>query len=142
MVLALLFRGISFEFRLKGIKSKAFWDVCLFLGSLFATLAQGLILASFVKGFTLTSNSPLDALNQWLTPFGIACSIALTVGYLLLGSNRLISKTIGDLQARFFQISEKLQYLVFLFVIINISNIIKYPIKIKKPPKKGVNFIC
>jgi len=117
MVIALLFRGISFEFRLKGIKSKPFWDICLFLGSLFSTIAQGLILGTFVQGFSLTVRSEGDPFSQWLNPFGIACSIALIFGYLLLGSSRLISKTTGKLQENCFKVSSKLQYAMWGFVI-------------------------
>lgn len=117
MVIALLFRGISFEFRLKGIKSKPFWDICLFLGSLFATMAQGLILGAFVQGFSLTTHPDGSQFSQWLNPFGIACSIALIFGYLLLGSNRLISKTTGKLQKKCFKISDKFQYTMLGFVI-------------------------
>ena len=118
MVIALLFRGISFEFRLKAIQSKHFWDICLLLGSLFATFAQGLILGTFVQGFNLTDNVNNSQFNQWLNPFGITCGIALIFGYLLLGSNRLISKTIGKLQENCFKISAKLQYIILGFVII------------------------
>ena len=117
MVIALLFRGISFEFRLKAIKTKPFWDICLFLGSLLATFAQGLILGTFVQGFNLTTNTDGSQFNQWLNPFGIACGIALVFGYILLGSNRLIAKTSGNLQESCFKISTKLQYAILGFVI-------------------------
>ena len=53
LVVGLLFRGISFEFRLKAYVSKHVWDKCLFGGSLLAVIAQGLVVGSFVQGFQL-----------------------------------------------------------------------------------------
>lgn len=117
MVIALLFRGISFEFRLKAIKTRRLWDIYLFIGSLLATAAQGFILSTFVQGFQLTSKHESTNLYQWFTPFGVACSIALIFGYLLLGSNRLIIKTKGEIQEKCFKISEILQYTLLAGVI-------------------------
>lgn len=117
MVMALLFRGVAFEFRLKAIKSKFFWDGCFFVGSLFATLAQGLVLGAFVQGFIFSDSAATASTYQWFNPFAIACAIALVFGYILLGSNRLIVKTTGDLQKKCFAISSKLQYLMLIFLI-------------------------
>ena len=44
MLLALVFRGVAFEFRFKARRSKRFWGVAFALGSLFAAFAQGVIL--------------------------------------------------------------------------------------------------
>ncbi len=114
MIIALLFRGVAFEFRLKAIKTKYFWDICFFVGSLFATIAQGLVLGTFVQGFKPLS----DGMPMWINPFGITCAIALIFGYALLGSNRLIIKTVGQLQRKCFSISTVLQYVVFFFLVI------------------------
>ncbi len=114
MVIALLFRGIAFEFRLKAIKTKWLWDICFFLGSLFATIAQGLILGTFVSGFTLQA-------YQWFNLFGIACALGLICGYVLLGSNYLIIKTSGRLQQKFFGIAGKVQYFILIgFIMVSV----------------------
>lgn len=114
MVIALLFRGVAFEFRMKAHKSKAFWDGCFFMGSLVATFIQGVMLGSFIIGYRLGAGV---AFYQWLSPFSIVCGLALIFGYSLLGSNRLIVKTTGDLQQRFYRISEKLQYVILIFAV-------------------------
>ncbi len=117
MVLALLFRGVAFEFRLKAVKTKRLWEICFFLGSIFATISQGFILGTFVKGFQIAS----PQIEQWFNPFGIACAIALIFGYVLLGANYLIIKTTGQLQQTSFKISSKVQYVIFLgFVMVSI----------------------
>lgn len=117
MVIALLFRGIAFEFRLKAVKTKSFWDICFCLGSIFATLAQGLILGTFVGGFNLLQ----PTICQWLNPFGIACAIGLLFGYVLLGANYLIIKTTGTLQQRFFTLSTWVQYIILIgFIMVSV----------------------
>lgn len=117
MVLALLFRGVAFEFRLKAVRSKRLWEICFFLGSIFATISQGFILGTFVKGFQITS----PQVEQWFNPFGIACAIALIFSYVLLGSNYLIIKTTGSLQQKSFAISSKIQYVILLgFIMVSV----------------------
>ncbi len=118
MVLSLLFRGVALEFRFKAIKSKVFWDMCFFSGSMVATISQGLILGTFVRGFSLIPEQTVLGYEQWINPFGIACAIALVFGYVLLGSNRLIGKTTGAIQQKTFAISAKTQYIIIFSVIL------------------------
>jgi len=115
MVVALVFRGIAFEFRLKANKSKFFWDASFFFGSLIAAFIQGVMLGSFIIGYKLGA---LAEPFQWLSPFSIICGIALVFGYSLLGSNRLIIKTEGKLQQRFFHISTISQFIILIFAIV------------------------
>lgn len=117
MVIALLFRGIAFEFRLKAIKTKFLWEICFFLGSLIAVIAQGFVLGTFVKGFNLTN----AAHYQWLNYFSLLCCIGLIFGYVLLGANYLIIKTEGNLQKKCYNISSKVQYLILIaFIAVSI----------------------
>src|SRR2546423_2860034 len=44
MLIALVFRGVAFEFRHKAHTSRWIWNHSFFLGSTFATIAQGLVL--------------------------------------------------------------------------------------------------
>jgi cytochrome d ubiquinol oxidase subunit II len=121
MVIALLFRGVAFEFRLKAIRTKRLWDMCFFLGSLFAAIAQGLTLGAFVQGFELPLGTQTATVHEWFNPFGIACAIALIFGYILLGANYLIIKTTDALQAKCFAIATKVQYLILLgFIMVSV----------------------
>jgi cytochrome d ubiquinol oxidase subunit II len=103
MVIALLFRGITFEFRLKTKGSLRKWDILFFLSSTLVTLTQGLMLGTFVKGFTLGPDNTL--LFHLFTPFNIACAAALLFGYPLLGATWIIAKTTGNLQKRMFYVA-------------------------------------
>ena len=115
MVLSLLFRGISLEFRLKAYKTKKYWDFWFFFGSLMATVCQGIVLSSFVVGF---SREDASTAHEWAHPFVIIPIIGLIFGYSLLGSNRLIAKTVGGFQNKFFKLSNVLQYTMVLFIVL------------------------
>lgn len=117
MVIALLFRGVAFEFRLKSQK-KHLWEWCFFISSLITTIVQGLVLGTFVKGFAFSDPNSTLSISDWLNPFSIFCAISLIFGYVLLGSNRLIDKTVGSLQKKCFAISEKVQYIILVAAII------------------------
>ena len=100
MLLALVFRGVAFEFRFRDAEHKTFWDHGFFYGSLIATLAQGMMLGAFIQGFKVEgrvfAGGPLD----FLTPFSVLTGIALVFGYGLLGAGWLVLKTEDDIQAR------------------------------------------
>ena len=100
MLLALVFRGVAFEFRFRDVEHKTFWDHGFFYGSLIATMAQGMMLGAFIQGFKVEgrvfAGGPLD----FLTPFSVLTGIALVFGYGLLGAGWLVLKTEDDIQAR------------------------------------------
>lgn len=104
MVIALLFRGITLEFRLKAIDAQSIWDFLFFISSTLVALIQGLVLGTFVKGFTMGPNKLLN--YDLFTPFNLTCSIAVLFGYALLGSTWVIGKTSGRLQEKMFQIAK------------------------------------
>src|SRR6185437_4567867 len=51
MLLALVFRGVAFEFRFKDAEHVTFWDRAFSYGSGLATFAQGVVLGAFIQGF-------------------------------------------------------------------------------------------
>ena len=116
MVLALLFRGITFEFRLKATKERHFWDKLFFVSSIVATICQGLVLGTFVKGYQLGPDETLSF--DLLTSFNIACAVALLFGYSLLGSTWIIAKTTGALQKRMFAAARICLFAVAIFMMI------------------------
>ena len=118
MVLALLFRGVAFEFRLKATWSKKIWDYAFFGGSLVAIIMQGELLAMFVQGFTLNEQGHVVANVPWLNPFGIFCGLALVIGYTLLAADWLIIKTVGNLQKFCYKVASYAQYLLLACAII------------------------
>jgi cytochrome bd ubiquinol oxidase subunit II len=100
MLLALVFRGVAFEFRFRDAERRTFWDHGFFCGSLVATFAQGVMLGAFVQGFRVQGRIFTGTAFDFLTPFSLVTGLALIFGYGLLGAGWLVLKTEGDIQVR------------------------------------------
>ena len=98
MLIALVFRGVAFEFRFKAETSKRVWDHAFHYGSLAATFFQGMVLGAFVQGFANNGRAFSGGTFDFLTPFSVATGIALVLGYGLIGATWLIMKTTGELE--------------------------------------------
>ena len=98
MLLALVFRGVAFEFRFKHPGLRRFWDRAFHGGSVLATYAQGVVLGTFIQGFKVNGTQFGGTSLDWLTPFALLVGLALVFGYSLLGAGWLILKTEGELQ--------------------------------------------
>jgi cytochrome d ubiquinol oxidase subunit II len=116
MLIALIFRGVAFEFRFKADRNRHWWDRAFHYGSLFAILAQGLVLGTYIRGFEVAERSFVGSMFEWLTPFSVLTGVALISGYALLGATWLIMKTTGPLQARCFGFARALLLAVLVFV--------------------------
>src|SRR5918997_9179 len=99
MLIALVFRGVAFEFRFKAERSKRLWDHAFHYGSLAATFAQGVVLGAFVQGFKVEGRQFAGGALDWLTPFSMMTGVGLICGYGLLGATWCVMKTTGDLEA-------------------------------------------
>jgi cytochrome d ubiquinol oxidase subunit II len=99
MLLALIFRGVAFEFRNRGAEHRSFWDHGFCYGSTVATFAQGMVLGAFIQGFQVTGRQFTGTSFDVVTPFSLLTGVALLFGYGLLGAGWLILKTEGDVQA-------------------------------------------
>jgi cytochrome bd ubiquinol oxidase subunit II len=90
MLLALILRGVAFEFRVKArAAQRPWWDRAFYAGSLGAALAQGWMLGSYITGF--------DA-GVYAQLFSALIALCLAAGYALLGATWLVFKTEGALQ--------------------------------------------
>ena len=100
MLLGLILRGVSFEFRFKAEgRSRRLWDYLFHFGSLIATLAQGMMLGAYVQGVQVSGRAFSGGALDWLNAFSIMTGIALVCGYGLLGAAWLIMKTEDITQA-------------------------------------------
>jgi cytochrome bd ubiquinol oxidase subunit II len=98
MLLALIFRGLAFEFRYRDAERRTFWDHGFAVGSAIAAFAQGVVLGAFVQGFEVQGRQFVGGSFDCFTPFSILTGVALMFGYALLGAGWLIMKTEGTLQ--------------------------------------------
>jgi cytochrome d ubiquinol oxidase subunit II len=100
MLLALIFRGVTFEFRSIARTSKARWDFAFTAGSTLAAFCQGVILGGLIQGIDVEAGSFAGRPFDWATPFALVCGLAVIAGYALLGATWLVMKTDGELAAR------------------------------------------
>jgi cytochrome d ubiquinol oxidase subunit II len=98
MLLALVFRGVAFEFRFRRPAVRRFWEGAFCGGSIAATFAQGIVLGAFIDGFEVNGRQFAGTSFDWVRPFPLATGLALMFGYGLLGAAWLVLKTEGELQ--------------------------------------------
>lgn len=98
MLLALIFRGVAFEFHFGEVSHVTLWDRGFSFGSLIASFAQGIILGAFIQGFAVKGRLFVGSSWDCFTPFSLFTGVALVFGYGLLGAGWLILKTEGELQ--------------------------------------------
>jgi cytochrome d ubiquinol oxidase subunit II len=116
MLLGLVLRGVSFEFRFKATTSKRIWAVCFAAGSIAAGFAQGLMLGAIVEGMPLQGGKYLGGAFAWFSPFSMLTAVAVVFGYALLGSTWLIMKTHGALQNVVYALTRPLVVVVVAFM--------------------------
>jgi cytochrome d ubiquinol oxidase subunit II len=117
MLLALVFRGVAFEFRYRDQEHRTFWDHAFAYGSAAATFAQGIVLGAFIQGFQTDGRHFTGSSFDCFSAFSIFTGLALMAGYALLGAGWLIFKTEGDLQ----EWARRLGRFAFLGVLIAIA---------------------
>jgi cytochrome bd ubiquinol oxidase subunit II len=103
LLLALIVRGVAFEYRSKdeNPKWRRLWDWCIFFGSLLPALLLGVAFGNLVRGV------PIDASMNYiggffflLNPYALLAGISTVVIFTLYGAIFLSLKTTGDLQEK------------------------------------------
>lgn len=118
MLLALIFRGVAFEFRWRTERWRGVWDVAFIGGSAVAALSQGIALGGLLQGIEIDKAARAYAGGwwDWLTPFSLTVGVAVMIGYMLLGATWLVMKTEGPLQERMRQRAWYLGLLTVAFI--------------------------
>jgi cytochrome bd ubiquinol oxidase subunit II len=100
MLLALVFRGVAFEFRWRDPRHRALWDAAFSIGSIVAAFAQGITLGALLQGVAVQNRTYAGGWFDWLSPFSVLVGLSLVCGYALLGATWLVMKSEGPLQER------------------------------------------
>jgi len=119
MLIALVFRGVAFEFRFKaerGDKWRRIWDLSFIVGSITAAFCQGVVLGAYVLGFDIAGREYVGGGIAWLSPFSLVTGIAVVCGYALLGACWLLVKTEGALQNRARRAATRLLFVMLGFI--------------------------
>ena len=114
MLLALVFRGVSFEFRWVAKPRHHMWDFAFSGGSIAAAFTQGLILGTFIKGFKVENLTFAGGALDWLSTFSVFVGFAMVAGYGLLGATWLNMKVEGPVADRARKLALKLLIIVLL----------------------------
>jgi cytochrome d ubiquinol oxidase subunit II len=115
MLLALVFRGVTFEFRSLA-QRKPFWNFLFAAGSTVAAFCQGLVLGGLVDGVKIENGAYAGGPFEWATPFGVVCGLGVVAGYALLGATWLMMKTDGDMARRAAERAKLLLIAVLVFM--------------------------
>jgi cytochrome d ubiquinol oxidase subunit II len=118
LLLALIFRGVAFEFRWVAKPHHRLWDVSFAGGSTLAGFAQGLILGGILEEIPVRDGQFAGSALGWLTPFSLMCGAAVVVGYALLGTTWLMLKTSGSVEERARRLGPVLLLVLLAFIAI------------------------
>jgi cytochrome d ubiquinol oxidase subunit II len=100
LLLALIVRGVAFEFRGKDERPAwhAAWDWCIFAGSLLPALLLGVAFANLVRGVPIDQNMTyVGTFFDLLNPYALVGGVVAVVCFGLYGAIFLSLKTTGDL---------------------------------------------
>lgn len=115
MLIALVFRGVAFEFYGKA-KDKRLWTAAFIGGSTLVAFCQGLILGSYVLGFEYDGRRLVFGAWDFISPFSLLTGVGVVLAYALLGACWLILKTEGELRDWSIERARRLLPLVVLMV--------------------------
>jgi cytochrome d ubiquinol oxidase subunit II len=118
MLLALVFRGVAFEFRWRDPRHRHFWDLAFTGGSFMAAFAQGVALGALLQGIRVSGRAYGGGWLDWLTPFTLLTGVSVVAGYALLGACWLIWKTEGGAQAHAFRLARKAGLATVLAIVV------------------------
>ncbi|MGZ7882459.1 cytochrome d ubiquinol oxidase subunit II [Acinetobacter soli] len=128
MVIALIFRGVAFEFRFKANRTKHLWDKAFIGGSVISSFLQGVLLGAYIQGIHIVDGRYAGGGLDWLTPFSLFTGVGVVVLYAALGCGWLIMKTDHRLQEDMFKIMPKLILgLLFIFACVSLYTPLSQP---------------
>ena len=110
MLVALIMRGVAFEFRSKHDNPawRSFWDWSIFAGSAIPALLWGVALANFIRGVPIDqSMNYAGGFFNLLNPYALVCGLASLCIFTLHGAVFLTLKTTGILRERAMNLAKK-----------------------------------
>lgn len=116
VLLALIIRGVSFEFRhkMETEKGRNLWDWALFFGSLLPPFLLGVLFTSLVKGMPIDANMNMYAgFFDYISLYSLVGGVAVTLLCLLHGLNFISLRTLGDVRERSAALAKKLYLLLY-----------------------------
>jgi cytochrome bd ubiquinol oxidase subunit II len=103
MLVALIIRGLGFEFRGKqeGTSWRNFWDWAIFTGSLLPALLWGVTVANLMKGFAIQADmNYYGGLFPLLNPYALLGGLVFVALFIMHGANFLKLKAPQEIAVR------------------------------------------
>lgn len=126
VLLALIARGVSFEFRSKVPSSRwtNYWDWALFIGSLLPPFLLGVLFTSMLKGMPIDKDMNMAAgFTDFINIYSLWGGLTVTLLCFLHGLNFLALKTEGEICKRAASLAKKIVFAVLgaLVVFVGLS---------------------
>lgn len=118
MLLALVFRGVAFEFRWVAKPHHRKWDVAFAAGSTVAAFSQGAMVGGLLNGFRVEAGQFAGGALDWLTPFSVMCGLGLIAGYALIGACWIVMKTSGEVEQTARRYARPLLLVLLAFIVL------------------------
>jgi cytochrome d ubiquinol oxidase subunit II len=115
MLIALVFRGVAFEFYAKA-EDKRRWRAAFIGGSTVAAFSQGLVLGTYVLGFEFDGVKLVFGSFDFISPFSLMTGLGVVLAYAMLGACWLILKTEGELRSWAFQQARRLLPVIVVMI--------------------------
>ncbi len=102
ILIALIFRGVAFEFRGKGSSDawKKGWDIAIFMGSLIPAVLFGVAFGNIFQGLPMDATGYHGTLLGLLNPYGVQTGLLFLVMFMMHGILWISMKTDGELAGR------------------------------------------
>lgn len=115
MLLALILRGVAFEFRWAAKPHHHMWDVAFAFGSTLAAFAQGLVLGGLIQGIKVENGAFAGSDFDWLSVFSLMCGLGIVAGYALLACCWLLLKASGGVALHARELAPRFLCIVGIF---------------------------
>ncbi len=121
LLLALIVRGVAFEFRSKdeNPRWRRLWDICIFMGSLLPAFLLGVAFSNLAQGV------PIDAKMNFtgsfftlLNPYSLLAGVTTVLVMAMHGATFLSLKTSGEMRENARQMALRLWQVVVVFFIV------------------------
>ncbi|MCF3933752.1 cytochrome d ubiquinol oxidase subunit II [Acuticoccus sp. M5D2P5] len=118
LLIALVFRGVAFEFRYRAKTLRPIWDFGFCAGSILVGFVQGAAIGTMAQQLTVVDGQYAGGAFEWLNIFPVLCGIGLVLTYTLFGTTWVILKCEGRLRERAYDRLSWLVPLVVYFVVV------------------------
>ena len=135
MLLALIIRGVSFEFRghVNSQRWRNQWDWGLAIGSFLPPLLWGVVLANFMTGMPIDQDKEMvGGFLQFLHPFALLGGVMIVALFLIHGLQFITIRTLGEVNERAKQLRNKLApitlilFIAFIIMSYFVSDVFTY----------------